>query len=121
MNNDISSLEIDSYDPPEWLAEVFDACKRSGTFSLPDGEAERVSPELMRKYAEAARVAHSVALLRKEKQRVGFVPLSFADYVNGLVKVNNVELAPVLRWFGIDDVSRPEPSAGRAFARFAQA
>lgn len=121
MSNEIPSLEIDSYEPPEWLAEVLDACRRSGTFSLSDGEAERVSPELLSRYTEAARVAHSVALLRKERQRVGFVPLSFVDYVNGLMKVNNVALAPVLRWFGIGDMARPEPSTARAFARLADA
>lgn len=121
MSNEISSLEIDSYEHPEWLAEVLDACRRSGTFSLSDGEADQVSPELMGRYASAARVAYSVALLRKERQRVGFVPLSFADYVNGLMKVNNVALAPVLRWFGIDDMARPEPATARAFARLADA
>jgi hypothetical protein len=121
MNNEIPSLEIDSYETPEWLAEMLDTCRRSGAFNLPDGEAEQVSPELLSRYTEAAGIAYSVALLRKERQRVGFVPLSFSDYVNGLMKVNKVALPPVLKWFGIGDLSRPEPAAGRAFARLAQA
>ncbi len=121
MSSEIPSLDIESYEPPEWLAEVLDACRRSGTFSLMNEETEQVSPELLGRYSEAARVAHSVALLRKERQRVGFVPLSFADYVNGLMKVTNVPLAPVLRWFGIADLARPEPSTARDFARLAEA
>jgi len=120
MGEETTAFKIESYESPEWLAEVFDACRRSGSFCPAEGEAEQASPDLMAKYAEAAKVAHHVALLRKERQRVGFIPLSFADYINGLVKVNSVPLGPVLKWFGIEDLAIPDPSSARAFARLAQ-
>jgi hypothetical protein len=118
MSDETTAFKIETYEAPEWLVEVFEACRRSGTFAA--AEAERVSPELMYRYQGAAKTAHNLALLRKERQRVGFVPLSFADYVGGLVKVNDVALGPVLKWFGIEDLSRPEPSSAKAFARLAQ-
>lgn len=120
MSDEITAFEIESYESPQWLAEVLDAYRRSGDFFPADDEAEQVSPELMSRYAEAARVAHSIALLAKERQHVGFVPLSFADFIYGLVKVNDVPLGPVLKWLGINDLEHPEPSSARAFARLAQ-
>jgi hypothetical protein len=120
MSDEIKAFKIESYESPQWLAELLDTYRRSGDFFPADAEAEQVSLELMSRYAEAARVAHSIALLGKERQRVGFVPLSFADYIHGLVKVNDVPLDPMLKWLGINDLARPEPSSARAFARLAQ-
>lgn len=113
-----SSGSIESHDIPAWLVDVLRISQDSLVFSQLDEEP--VSTEARQKYREAANIAFSLAKLRKEKERVGFVPLSLAAYVQGLVKVANVSLSPILMWLGIDDLSKPSSNSARGFARLAQ-
>jgi hypothetical protein len=113
------SGSIESHDVPAWLVDVLRISRDSLVFS--NLEPESISKELRDKYREAASIALSLVQLRNEKERVGFVPLSLAAYVQGLVKVANVSLTPILKWLGINDLSQLGAESARGFARFAQA
>lgn len=69
---------------------------------------------------KAASVALIISKLRQERQRIGFVPLSFAEYVKGLAKAAGTSLSPVLEWLGIADIGFVDAKSARGFARFAQ-
>jgi hypothetical protein len=108
----------ESYEPPAWLRDALSLSLQSNHSD--QSEEEPISPALSEKYREAAGVALSLAKLRKEKERVGFVPLPLADYIQGLVKVANISLPRILKWVGLDDISRPSAGSARAFARLTQ-
>jgi hypothetical protein len=104
----------------------------------PDGESSGLAPwftEVMRatlpepaaeeafhgRLDEAAAAAHGIARLRRERQRVGFVPLPLAEYIHGLVKLAGVPLGPVFSWLGVTDLTRGEPGSPRGAALLARA
>ncbi|MCI0486052.1 MAG: hypothetical protein L0229_05580 [Blastocatellia bacterium] len=105
---------------PEWLDDVLRMSQESVFFLDLEREPEQVSDVFRQRCHEAAEVALSIAKLRKERQRIGFVPLSLADYIQGLVKVANISLTPILAWMGIEVLSHPDANSAKAFARFAQ-
>lgn len=115
---DTPPTSAESFEPPAWLAEALSMSRRSNHCDQP--EDEPLAPALREKYREAAGVALSIAKLRKEKERVGFVPLPLADYIQGLVKVANISLPRLLKWVGLEDISRPSAGTARAFARLTQ-
>lgn len=84
---------------------------------LRTAQAEEAFSARCRQAAEAALV---VSKLRKERLRVGFVPLSLAEYIHGLVKLAGVPLAPVFSWLGVNDLASPQPQSVRAAARLAR-
>jgi hypothetical protein len=120
MNKADSELSdsIESHDTPSWLTDVLRVSRDSLLFS--QFEHEPILEESHEKYREAAYIALSMMKLRKERERVGFVPLSLAAYVQGLVKVAKVPLTPILAWLGIDDLSQLGSGSARGFALLAQ-
>lgn len=110
-----SSAPIEPQEPPAWLVNLLRAASESSLLDPPEQEAAQ--PELLDRYRLAADVALSLAHLRRERDRIGFVPLSIADYVNGLVKVTSVSLGPILSWLGVEDLVELGPRSARAFAR----
>lgn len=110
-----SSARIESSEPPPWLVNLLRLARESTFLDPPDEEP--IPPDLLGRYREAADVAFSLAKLRKERENIGFVPLSIADYVQGLVKVANVSLGPILVWLGIEDLSQLGPTSAKAFAK----
>lgn len=112
--------QLDNYDPPTWLKSMLRASTELELFSNDESEIEDVSAAFHERCQEAADLALSLIKLRQERQRVGFVPLSFADYVQGLVRVANVRLSAVLQWLRIDDLSRPTPDCAKAFVKLAK-
>ena len=85
-----------------WLVQVMDSAK--------------VSPGFRERCENAALLALDIAKMRDEKQRVGFVALSFRAYLEGLGKIAGVSLAPILVWFGIPDLEAVPASAAAALA-----
>lgn len=113
-----SSAPIESYEPPDWLIDLL-RISRGSTF-FDEQTEDSISPELRSRYRAAAHIALNITKLRKERARIGFVPLSMADYIHGLVKVASVSLSQLLSWLGIDDLSRPNAKSAKGFARLAQ-
>jgi hypothetical protein len=106
------------YNSEVWVEEVLRFCKDSGIFVLTDGTLD--PPELVSRYEEAARVGYIVARLRQERERIGFVPLSFSEYVDGLLKVINAPITPVLVWLGLPGLTQPDATSARSFALLAR-
>jgi hypothetical protein len=115
------SDEVDGPNVPKWLGGALRLARDSELLDPVGAEPDRESPAFRRRCHEAAEIAFSVAKLRSERQRVGFVLLSFTDYVRGLAKVAGIHVDPVLAWFGIGDTPRQGPTAAKALARFARA
>jgi hypothetical protein len=117
MNND-EMADGDMKQPPGWLSDALGAAGGLLHFSFPDEPDSNDS--FIRRCREAAEVALGVAKMRKEQQRIGFVPLSFADYVQGLVKVSGVSLQKVLARYGIKDLSATDEDSAPLLARLAR-
>src|ERR1051325_2658397 len=105
MNNREPDSEIE-YQPKPWLSRLLLTAQTPETSNdaLEDG---RVTDLFLTRCEEAAYVGLSVLRLRRERHRVGFVPMSFDQYIDGLVKVADVSISPVLNWLGIKNLSSP--------------
>jgi hypothetical protein len=110
MNKWDEEPDGESSGPAQWFTEVMRA-------TLPEPSAEEA---FRARCDEAAVVAHSIARLRRERQRVGFVPLPLAEYIHGLVKLASVPLGPVFSWLGVTDLTFAEPGSARGAARLAR-
>jgi hypothetical protein len=89
-------------------------------FSNSQVDATKISVDFREECQKAAEVALSIGKLRRERQHVGFVPLSLADYIKGMAKVTNISLSSVLGWLGIADLTHFGPGYGKAMARLAK-
>jgi hypothetical protein len=93
-----------------WFIEVLRA-------TLPEPSAEEV---FQGRCDEAVAAAYSIARLKRERQRVGFVPLPLTEYIHGLVKLAGVSLGPVFSTLGVNDLSAAESGSARGAARLAR-
>ncbi len=112
--------QAEDYHLPAWFVDALNISRSFALFRDVDAESEQVAAAFRQRCHDAADVALTMAKLRKERQRVGFVPLSFADYVQGLVRVAGVSLSSLLAWLGIADVSQTDAGSARALARLAR-
>ncbi len=78
---------IDEYQEPEWLKEA-----------LAQG---RTTAEFRERCEDAALTARSMVKLRLEREKLGFVPLTFAVYVQGLAKLAGVAVDSVLKFYQV--------------------
>ena len=102
------------WQPPEWLKRVLLAVDDLEAFSAPT-----VSPPaegFVTRCRLAGETAAAIVKLRRERSRIGFVPMSFADYVQGLTKVARVPLPSVLEFFGIGDLTQIGPMSVAGWA-----
>lgn len=119
QNNTSSDAEI--FVSPAWLDDAVRLTREANLFGEAEVNPSFLTKEFRDRCSAAAEVALGIARLREERERIGFVPLSFAEYVQGLVKVADVRLDAVLAWLKIDDLARPSASAAQAVARLARA
>ena len=110
MNKWDEEPDGESAGPAPWFTEVLRA-------TLPEPSAEEA---FQGRCDEAGAAAHGIARLRREHQRVGFVPLPLAEYIHGLVKLAGVPLGPVFSWLGVSDLTSAEPGSARGAARLAR-
>lgn len=116
IEQEFEDASANFYEPPEWLDDALRQTFGSGG-AIQLSEPSEAFKERCR---NAASVALSVAKLRNERRRIGFVPISLAEYIEGLVKVTGVQIEAVLSRFGIDDLSRLSTDSVRNLARLAQ-
>ncbi len=88
----------DSDTPPDWVLTLLETV-REGGIPAPFPGQETFLQDCRR----AAGTARTLALLRRERQRVGFVPLPLREYVQGLAEGLKLSLAGTLAWAGLDD------------------
>lgn len=114
-----NNTNVEDIEPPIWLDDAVRLAREAQLFNSDEAAAGAGSEAFLRRCDEAAEVALGLFRLREERKRIRFVPLSFAEYLEGLVKVADVRLSAVLAWLKIDDIRRPGPATARAFARLA--
>ncbi len=79
-----------------------------------------VSPAFRVRCRDAALAPLALARLREERSRVGFVPLSMADYIEGIAKARGVSLTALLDSHGIAALGPPDAHSAPAFAGLAR-
>lgn len=106
------SYEENAYDDPRssaWLERVLSDAGDIGLFLKSPAEAAP-SPFLVR-CRDAASLAVDIVRLRREHQRIGFVPLPLADYIEDLIKLTG--LSPSV---SLDRLAGLEPARYRSGA-----
>jgi len=116
IERDFKNTSVDQ--TPDWLDDVLresfkDRHEAKVVFDEP-------SQAFRQRCQAAADSAFSIVKLRNERRRIGFVPISLAEYVQGLVKVAGVQIEGVLARFGIDDITSGTSDSARKLARLAQ-
>jgi len=120
MKNRKASAESDAYTPPEWLLETLRIYKDAVGFRDLEVKLGPVSPAFQQRCREAGELAFALAKLRKERQRVDFVPLALASYFEELGRVAGVALLPVLAWLGISDFTLSGETSIKALSKLAK-
>ncbi len=105
---------------PTWLRQVLDIAKSSATAIGASVGEEPASAAFRQKCRQAADAALSIARLRRERQRIGFVPISLREYVHGLFLAAELQASPVLRWLGVDDPTDLDSASIKDWARLAR-
>lgn len=103
---------------PIWLTEALEQSRDYALFNEP--QEGTVETQFQNRCREAAGVAYSLAQLRRERERIGFVPLSLNAYIQGLVKMTDVSLTPIRKWLGLDELTQIGASSALGLARLAQ-
>lgn len=98
--------ELENDQSPEWMVKMI--TETCGT------QAVRT------RMREAGAVAFALARMRSEKQNIGFVPLPFGEYLQGLAKLAGVAMDPVLRWAAIRDFTVFEAKEATGLGRLAR-
>jgi hypothetical protein len=119
----MNERELDSTDiheTPQWLDDVLRLSLTEPPFGGSDARLNPPSEAFLKRCNKAASIGASIAKLRADRRRIGFVPMSLAEYIQGLIKVADVKLAAVLESFGMQDISALTSESARKFARLAQ-
>jgi hypothetical protein len=85
--------------------------------------ASATTATLQARCESAARAAYTLARMRRECRRVGFAPVSFADYVQSIAGAVREPLDAVLAWAGLSrsGLQRVDRAAARGIGRLARA
>lgn len=75
---------------------------------------------LRKRFSAFSEVKPILERLRTERHRIGFAPIAFASYIQGLAQGIGLPLSSVLEWFGIGDLAQPDRRNAQGFADLAQ-
>jgi len=120
MSEKNPKVHVAMHRPAEWLNEALASARDLAEFSRPGIVAEG-SPAFRRRCRDAALAALALARLREERRRVGFVPLSLADYIEGIARSAGVSLGPLLTRLGVPGLSGLDAKSAGALGRLAHA
>jgi hypothetical protein len=115
-----TNAAVESYEPPAWVDEALRLSLGRAPGTSTEARLERPSEAFLRKCQEAADVAADMARLRRERLRVGFVPMSLAEYIQGLAKVAGVRLSPLFARFEVNAAALDSPASARSLARLSR-
>ena len=104
--------EEDVFTAPGWLIHKLQLAGEYTAFT--DDNQPAVSDKFR---GRAREIAETLNKLRVEREKIGFVPISIGDYIQGIAKVANLSLSSTLNWLGISDICRPDPQSAGGFAR----
>jgi hypothetical protein len=108
-----------SYKPPAWMAAALQLHGEVRGFGEPCDSGTPTDAFVVR-CQQASKIALSLAKLRAQHERVGFIPLSPSDYVRGLARLASVALPPVFEWAGIDGSGCSDTAWASGFCRLAR-
>ncbi len=115
------SFQPESPQEGEWFVEaLIGIVADQDVFENPDMKFERTSERFRQRCSEAADIALTISKIRKESVRIGFSPISLAQYVQGIADALNLSLKPVLKWIGVKDISYTTVETAGEIARFAK-
>jgi hypothetical protein len=118
IEQDLRNNGVEMYEPPKWLDDVLRRSFAGSDRAVTEFPAP--SEAFHQRSRDAANSALSIIRLRNERRRIGFVPITLAEYIQGLVKVAGVQIESVLARFGIENISRSNSDSARKLARLAQ-
>ena len=119
--DDKSDIILDPDGVPGWLFSALRDLRDLGLFSNAEEDSSEAPADFYERCQNAAIVAHGLAALRKERQRIGFVPLSLSEYIQGLIKITGVSIASILAWVGVKELTYTDASTLKALAHLARA
>ena len=120
MTKKVQAISTASHRPPAWLLQALDSARDLAEFSAPAPLPPDVSPAFRDHCRQAAATAWGLYALREERSRIGFVPLSLADYLEGIARTACISIPPVLDALGIPGFSSLDPRSVPVLARFAR-
>ena len=103
---------------PQWLDEAL--LLFFGNESVSDAKITVPSEGFRAKYRTAAASAANIAKLRRERRRIGFVPIPLSEYLEGLIKVAGVPAESVLSRVDLTEIADMTFASARKLARFGQ-
>jgi hypothetical protein len=104
---------------PRWVAAVLRLAGDAWAFENRDLATE-TSDTLRLRCRQAAGQALTILKLRRERQRVGFLPVPLTDYIQGLAEVAEVSLSQVIASPGIEGSTLRMPECVAALGRLAR-
>ena len=107
---------------PKWLRELLHATESAhlDDFSKAiewDVRHNIASKDFLQCCEEGATAAWTITLLAKQRERIGFLPLSLGVYMARLAKSAEVNIAPLLRFLGIEDINKIDQQQSPILAR----
>lgn len=111
----------DKTEAPHWLTAALHLTGDAAAFESLGFEAAESSESFRMSCRQAAAGALAILRLRRERQRIGFSPVSLPEYLQGLVKVAGVSLNQALTSIGVRDFDPRGPKYMSALGRLAQA
>lgn len=116
-----NTLNADSIRPPDWLPEALASVADYDEYFGPEAERPEAPSAFRERCRQSAVCALALARMRDECHRTGFVPLSVADYFDGIAKSAGVGLDPVLEQYGLPSLRQLDSQSASALGRLARA
>jgi hypothetical protein len=108
----LTQNEEEVFIAPDWLIRKLEL---AGAYAAFTSDHQPAVSEQFR--ARAFEIAETLNKLRAEREKIGFLPMSIGDYVQGIAKDKNLSLSSTLSWLGISDIRRPDRQSAGGFAR----
>lgn len=107
--------------PPLWVAGAVRLAFDASAFETLDIQGTATSESFRIKCRRAAANSLTVLRLRRERQRVGFLPVALTDYIQGLAKVADLSLSEVLTSIGLEELNLRTPQHATSLGSLARA
>lgn len=109
-----TNRELEANDrAPEWLVQALQNSKGFHLIALESSAIASDSPEFQTRCLEAADAAFTLVRFSRQAQILGFIAVSFAEYLSGLAKLTRRPLETLLKHFGISSLDCVDTSSIR--------
>jgi hypothetical protein len=119
--NSKTGKSIANTEPPLWLTAALRLAGDASAFENLDVGKTETSESFRDRCRQATARALAILKLRRERQRVGFLPVALTDYIQGLAKVAEVSLSQVLTSIGVEELNLRAPEHATSLGGLARA